>query len=120
MTKIKLPVSGGEMTLSATLSLVEEMEDACGSLFKAAEDLLQGELCMGKILTLLHIVYKAAGSAMTREELAVFYLHHCPRPCSAVLSDVLVKILTPLYGISAVREDAALPGEDQAAGAAST
>lgn len=102
------PVPGDKIPLRPTLQLVKNLEEAGGSLFKIADMLLQRELPLCDVITLLHVTYETAGCAESRENRAEFLLEKSP---ALLLTNILVAILDPLHQMGAVHEAETPPGE---------
>lgn len=100
----KLPGPEQDYPLHLNLDLVEELEEAGGSLLKIADDLVSRELKISAMLPLLRIAYGRAGCALAGDTLDRFLL--CRSPAS-LLADLLMAILTPLQEAGAVT-----PGEE--------
>lgn len=94
-----LPLPDGtSLSLPLTLPLIETMEEAGGSLFRAADLLLQKELRLTEIIHLLAAAYRAGHSGVNDTALQDFLIRANP---ALLLGDLLLAILQPLREIGA-------------------
>lgn len=98
MPDIILPGTAGDVRLTPTLQLIVDLERECGSLFKAAEQLVRGELDIKDVLALLRIIYHAAGYEENLEQLME------QKYPDFILAQAMTELLNPLYHLGAVRE----------------
>ena len=89
--------------LKITLSLISEMEEAYGSLYKIAESLLDKSLPLSSMIGILKMLYRYAGCKIPEAELDDFFLR---QPCTELLTSVLLDILEPIDRMGAIT-----PGE---------
>jgi|GEM_PF-1596676 len=111
----RLPVPEGTLAFAPTLQLVERLEAENGSLLKLADDLVQKSLPLSKVLDILCLVYSHAGCGLESEALRLFLWRGMGQSPVALLSDILIDILTPLHDMDAVETKGGAPGEPQAA-----
>lgn len=107
----RLPVPDGTLAFLPTLQLVERLEAEYGSLLKLADDLVQKTLPLSKVLDTLVVVYGYAACTLDDETLRLFLWRGMKQSPVALLSDILIDILTPLHDMDAIEIKGGAPGE---------
>lgn len=94
--------AGGVLRVPLTLGLVAQLEDAHGSVFSMAENILQKTLPLSEAIAILAGIYRAGGCTMTDDARAEFLLADAAPV--AVLTGILTRIITPLHHLDAVED----------------
>lgn len=101
---VSLPLPDGMLPAVINLALVETLEDALGSLYALASDLLAGQAQHRDMICLLGIVYRHAGCKMEENAFADYLM---TLPAARMTTEILGAILTPLSRIDIAQQPAA-------------
>jgi len=106
-----LPLPNGQLVFAPTLQLVERLEAEHGSLLKLADDLVQKNMPLSRVLDILCLVYSHTGCTHTKDSLREFLWRGMAPSPVALLSDILIDILTPLQSMDVFETEGGAAGE---------
>ncbi len=101
-----LPLPNGAQPLHLTLSLVDALEQAGGSLYAAAEKLVARQMMLGDVLRMLIAAYRHSACGMDEVALHGFLLGCQP---AVLLTRLLSAVLSPLAAVDIAQD--ITPGE---------